>query len=464
MEHNADENDLNKTTVDDIFSLDGGPTFSQSLHIDTDTVEMPGRTAGAGTCDLASWAFSPIPVMSPSEPKSAQQFHRAHSDQPNTPGIQGSEYIYNSMATQDYYTMYQNHMTHDFHHLYQWYCTANYQCPSVPDRLYKAGSVQNVPMSVPYSPVSVPCEQNSGTDVNRCSTPELISALASIAPESESRQYRCISPLLSEANQVLSDDASCEIIKEEPSIEVKDSASVDYVHSTSTVTYQDSGYNSEMGMSPVYPYESKSSTLSSADVSFDDGNKENDSDVDCMAMCQPQKVFTMINYTSGQARPSDMLQKLCERQIQSNDISSTDLVTSMTSYGKSDYRPIQSKPIMYRPDGKAFVCHKMPPLVQHKPNVKRGESSAKRKISDLEVQDQMNREKSRQRHNQPLNLKAVSIMTGWYESHLENPYPTKAEKEEMARQGGITLTQVKSWFANKRNRSNNTKPNYRNGK
>jgi hypothetical protein len=49
-------------------------------------------------------------------------------------------------------------------------------------------------------------------------------------------------------------------------------------------------------------------------------------------------------------------------------------------------------------------------------------------------------------------------MMRWYETHQESPYPNKAEKEQMAKEGGISVTQVKSWFANKRNRNNNTRP------
>lgn len=64
----------------------------------------------------------------------------------------------------------------------------------------------------------------------------------------------------------------------------------------------------------------------------------------------------------------------------------------------------------------------------------------------------------RARHNEPLNQKAVSIMFEWYCQNEENPYPSKEEKERMAQEGGITTMQVKSWFANKRNRSHNTRP------
>lgn len=63
--------------------------------------------------------------------------------------------------------------------------------------------------------------------------------------------------------------------------------------------------------------------------------------------------------------------------------------------------------------------------------------------------------KSRSRQ---LNGRAVDIMTNWYDRHIDNPYPTDEEKEALADLGGLSLGQVKAWFANKRNRTNNTKP------
>ncbi|XP_052815124.1 homeobox protein ceh-40-like [Mya arenaria] len=57
-----------------------------------------------------------------------------------------------------------------------------------------------------------------------------------------------------------------------------------------------------------------------------------------------------------------------------------------------------------------------------------------------------------------LNSRAVDIMTDWYEKHIDHPYPTDEEKVVIANHGGLSLSQVKAWFANKRNRSNNTKP------
>ena len=57
-----------------------------------------------------------------------------------------------------------------------------------------------------------------------------------------------------------------------------------------------------------------------------------------------------------------------------------------------------------------------------------------------------------------LNPNAISVMSAWYDRHVEHPYPTDDEKRDMSVQGGIGVTQVKAWFANKRNRTLNTKP------
>ena len=64
-----------------------------------------------------------------------------------------------------------------------------------------------------------------------------------------------------------------------------------------------------------------------------------------------------------------------------------------------------------------------------------------------------NRSRSRQ-----LNSRAVALMTDWYERHIDSPYPSEEEKMMLAEQGNLTLSQVKAWFANKRNRTSNTKP------
>jgi hypothetical protein len=55
-----------------------------------------------------------------------------------------------------------------------------------------------------------------------------------------------------------------------------------------------------------------------------------------------------------------------------------------------------------------------------------------------------------------LNPRAVEMMELWYAEHFEHPYPSDETIGRFVRTGGITVTQVKKWMANKRVRSNNT--------
>ena len=47
---------------------------------------------------------------------------------------------------------------------------------------------------------------------------------------------------------------------------------------------------------------------------------------------------------------------------------------------------------------------------------------------------------------------ATRILRNWYEKNFFNPYPTKEQKEDLARQTNLTDSQVQTWFANTRNR------------
>ncbi|KAI0990000.1 hypothetical protein GJ496_006225 [Pomphorhynchus laevis] len=55
--------------------------------------------------------------------------------------------------------------------------------------------------------------------------------------------------------------------------------------------------------------------------------------------------------------------------------------------------------------------------------------------------------------NRRLPELAIQQMNNWYQQHLSYPYPSDIEKEQLAQHCGISVVQVKSWFANKRNRS-----------
>ena len=61
-------------------------------------------------------------------------------------------------------------------------------------------------------------------------------------------------------------------------------------------------------------------------------------------------------------------------------------------------------------------------------------------------------------HHQALPKEAVDQLNYWFDSHINHPYPTTEEKSVIANKCGLSVKQVNSWFCNRRNRSENTKP------
>lgn len=47
---------------------------------------------------------------------------------------------------------------------------------------------------------------------------------------------------------------------------------------------------------------------------------------------------------------------------------------------------------------------------------------------------------------------AVKILKDWLNEHAENPYPTEDEKQTLASQTGLTVSQISNWMANTRRR------------
>jgi hypothetical protein len=54
--------------------------------------------------------------------------------------------------------------------------------------------------------------------------------------------------------------------------------------------------------------------------------------------------------------------------------------------------------------------------------------------------------------------KAVQLMNTWYTAHEDDPYPNRNDLDYLATNGEIKESQVKAWFSNKRNRTQNTHP------
>lgn len=63
----------------------------------------------------------------------------------------------------------------------------------------------------------------------------------------------------------------------------------------------------------------------------------------------------------------------------------------------------------------------------------------------------------RNRKSPVTNEVAVRIMTNWYQRNSEHPYPSYETASVMAKTGGISVEQVKKWFANQRIRQGDTK-------
>ncbi len=63
---------------------------------------------------------------------------------------------------------------------------------------------------------------------------------------------------------------------------------------------------------------------------------------------------------------------------------------------------------------------------------------------------------SRGRNGRLLNGQAVELMEKWYSLHFDHPYPNDEDIQRLAKEGNISVTQVKKWMANKRVRSYNT--------
>ena len=100
---------------------------------------------------------------------------------------------------------------------------------------------------------------------------------------------------------------------------------------------------------------------------------------------------------------------------------------------------------------------------QHPIKYKYQGKGRKRKAEPIEKENCDSTTSDKRPNYTMLHETAKQILNQWYEDHIHNPYPTDLEKQQLANQCAINAGQVKSWFANKRNRTNNTKrqvPNY----
>lgn len=266
----------------------------------------------------------------------------------------------------------------------------------------------------------------TGLELARCSTPEYIMALNSLSHmdspprpnHSVAMNYNCTASFDDSTNRSVNN------IK------------------------QDSGYNSDLSASPVIQIQDGhikllqgQHTSTPEPTPMSKHNKEN--------MAPNQHEFLRPKYPL----PMCALQP----KPQCSEIRPNNLLMQSGGYLQSTLQktaPIEA-PVLNTcnsaPKYKTMADYQLSKKV--KTETVKSVKSSKHKIESEQFIDG-----KRRRHNEPLNNAALSVMNEWYEEHAENPYPTKAEKDDIAKRGGISLAQVKSWFANKRNRSHNTRP------
>lgn len=74
-----------------------------------------------------------------------------------------------------------------------------------------------------------------------------------------------------------------------------------------------------------------------------------------------------------------------------------------------------------------------------------------------EIPDKYGQVCSEVRKTRLLPKHAIKKLESWYEDNLSNPYPSRDQTVRLALDCGLTIEQVRKWFANKRNRSRNNK-------
>lgn len=125
------------------------------------------------------------------------------------------------------------------------------------------------------------------------------------------------------------------------------------------------------------------------------------------------------------------------------------------SLPKRGMEPLQKMKVLNTPQLQhKMEIHKMDILQQRKqPKLKRAfededsdsYSGGNSSFANLE-KDSGSKKRSR------LPPSSVAIFRHWLFNHLESPYPSEEEKEELAQKAGLRITQVNNWFTNARRR------------
>lgn len=81
------------------------------------------------------------------------------------------------------------------------------------------------------------------------------------------------------------------------------------------------------------------------------------------------------------------------------------------------------------------------------------EASLKEFKEHLSPKSEDNTDKTVAKGKHKLPKEARQVLKSWFIEHIEDPYPSAEEKERLAKDAGINLKQVNTWFINKRGNS-----------
>ena len=65
--------------------------------------------------------------------------------------------------------------------------------------------------------------------------------------------------------------------------------------------------------------------------------------------------------------------------------------------------------------------------------------------------------KSKKTANNALPSAATSVLDTWFNANIDNPYPTRDQKQELVQQSGLKKTQIEDWFVGQRKKNGLTK-------
>ncbi|KAK3313431.1 hypothetical protein B0H66DRAFT_536698 [Apodospora peruviana] len=69
-----------------------------------------------------------------------------------------------------------------------------------------------------------------------------------------------------------------------------------------------------------------------------------------------------------------------------------------------------------------------------------------------ELQESMNPDNKQRKRRGNLPKETTDKLRTWFVAHLQHPYPTEDEKQELMRQTGLAMNQISNWFINARRR------------